>query len=152
MMHFFIILKTYLSLFCNHILHKFCITRHFLQIFYQKDIDGKIFQESDKTPVFTILSLLHRSLRECLWWYKNGNQLLWYLCFFHLFVHLFTTSSTTSSYFIIPSFTTDDIGGSIVCLPSDCHAMSIIFKILKGTSRKNARLSGVHSSGQLDYV
>ena len=83
MLHSVIIHKTYCSLLSNHIFHKHDIIGHLFKIFYQRGIDGKLFQNSNKTPVFTILSLLHQCSWEWSGWSRNGDQLLGYLYFFH---------------------------------------------------------------------
>ena len=88
-LYLIIILKTYRSLLSNHIFHKLNITRHLLKSFYQRDIDGKLFQHSNKMSVFTILGVLHQCLRN------GGGGLGTGVTFWGIFAS-FTNYSTNS--------------------------------------------------------
>ena len=151
MLHSVIILKTYWSLLFNHILHKFSITRHLFQSFYQRDNDAKLFQHSDKTSVVTILSILHQSLRE--WWCRsrNGDNFWGTYASFYVFSTNSSLASTTSVFFhLIFHYRRHRwIKILLTFSSSDCDAMSITFRILDGISRKSFRLAWVQSSKQL---
>ena len=155
MLHLIIILQTYRSVIINHIFHKIGITGHLFKSFYQRDIDGKLFQHSNKTPVFTILDLFYQSLQEWWWWSWNGGHLLVYRGFFSQFFNHLTTNF---HYLIISSFLIFYarwyrwINSFLILLSSDFHAMSIILRILNGISRKTARLLWLHSSGKLGHL
>ena len=129
MLHSVIIFKYYQSLLCSHIFHGLSITKHFFKSFYQRYIDGKLFQHTNEMSVLTIPSLLHQSQREWWWWSRNGDHFMEYLCFHRLMYQL----TISFHYLIIFSHLIFYyrqhrwINGFLTPSSSDRHAMSIIF-------------------------
>ena len=90
MLYPIIILRPYQSIFSIHIFYKLVITKHFFKSFYQRDIDGMLFQQSNNTSVFAIICLLHQYLQEWWWWSRKRDHLMGYLCFFHRYIYQLT--------------------------------------------------------------